>query len=170
MANEATPLTPGKQKRNQRIVGAAAFVIFSTIFGSLFFGRCSPGAQEARAFLRAMPADEILEIRVSPYAVMPLVTRDLVISERAEIEKVAGLLRGATAVSLNHPAARWVGVLRLHTQKRDYGGQVESTTNQGVIVMYASEVEGGWNYGAVRQDALGPVLEELAARAGVRGN
>lgn len=163
-----TPLTaqPGRLQRGAFI--AAAVIIFGSISLGLFFGRCSPGAQEARAFLRELPADRIVEVRLSPYAVRSLVTRELVITERADIERIAARLREARPVSLNHPQATWVAVLRLRTRDGDYGGQVERTTNQGVLVLYASNVEGGWNYGSVRSDALGTELESLAERAGAR--
>lgn len=162
------PLTPQQRKVSQRAIIAAATIILGTIATGLFFGRCSPAAQEAHAFLRELPAERILEVRLSPYAVRSLVTREVVITDRADIERIASLLREARPVSLSHPDATWVAVLRLRTGERDYGGQVETTTNQGVLVLYASDVEGGWNYGSVRADALGPVLEALAERAGAR--
>ena len=42
----------------------------------------------------------------------------------------------------------------------DDGGRLD----QGVIVMYASNVEGGWSYGARSVNAAGPLVEELAGR------
>lgn len=162
------PPSPGQLARNKRMIIAAAAIIFGSIAMGTFFGRCSPGAREAHDFLVRLATDQIIDIRLEPYTVSSLVSREVVISDRAEIEKVATQLRTAHGVSLNHPNAKWVAYLRMTTASLDYGGQVESTTNQGVIVMYASGVRGGWNYGAVRQDALGPILEEIVARAGAR--
>jgi hypothetical protein len=165
---EVSRRSEGLMVRNKRVIIVGATIIFGSIAMGLFFGRCSPGAREAHDFLSAVPADRILDIRLEPYAVSSLVSRDVVISDRAEIEKIAAQLRTARGISQNHPNARWVAYLRMTTADGDYGGQVESTTNQGLIVIYTSGVKGGWNYGAVRQDALVPILEEIVARAGAR--
>jgi len=153
---------------NKRVIVVAATIIIGSIAMGALFGRCGPGAREAHEFLSSLPTDRIIDIRLEPYAVSSLVSSNVVISDRAEIDKIAAQLRTAGGVSLNHPNARWVAYLRITTATGDYGGQVESTTNQGVIVMYASGVQGGWNYGAIRQDALGPTLEEIVSRAGAR--
>jgi len=46
--------------------------------------------------------------------------------------------------------------------------QVDATLHEGVRVHFANEVTGVWNYGTVRVDPLGPVLESLAEAAGAR--
>lgn len=152
----------------RQVIRAAAGMIFGTVILTFYFGRWSPAAREAREFLTALPPERITAIRLQPYAVSSLVSREVVISDRADVERVADQLRTARGTSLNHPSARWIAILRITTAAGDYGGQVESTTNQGVLVLYASGVQSGWNYGAVRQDSLGPILEDIVARAGGR--
>ena len=156
------PSTPEQLARNRKLVFGAAVFIVAAIALSSFFGRLSPEAQAGREFLRTLPVDRITEIRLQPYSVLSLVKDELVITDRRQIEQIAAELRDAPPVGLNHPEAKWVAILRIIAVDGEYGGQVESTANQGVIMMFASDVQGGWNYGAVRRDSLGPLLESLA--------
>ncbi len=164
----AAPFSPEQQKRMRPVVAVVMTLIIGVFLVQTYNGRWSPAAREAHAFLRALPTERILDIHLEPYQVLPLVSREVVISDRDDIERIASLLRGASEISLNHPSARWVGILRIRTAAGDYGGQVEATTNHGVVVIYASDVQSGFNYGAVRADALGPVLEALATAAGAQ--
>lgn len=145
------------------LVGSLLLLVFSSAFWNM---RLSPAAQEAARFFDTMPAERILEVRISPYTVSSLTQRELRITDRGRIDSLAKILRSALRDSPNHPKARWVAGLRLVTAERDYGGLVESTENgQGVLVMYASEVQGGWNYGSRRNDELGTLLEAWVAEA-----
>ena len=74
------------------------------------------------------------------------------------------MFRQAESVSPNHPQARWVAIIRFRLAGGEYGGQLEATTNhQGGLFWFASNVRGGWNYGAYRNDQLGPLFEQLVA-------
>ena len=114
-----------------------------------------------------MPVDRIIEIRIEPYTVDSLTRHVVTVRDRNQIALIADQLRSASRVSPNHPQARWVAILRIVTDGREYGGQVESTSNQGVLVWYASQVEGGWNYGTYQQDSLGPVLEKIVSDSAI---
>lgn len=145
------------------LVGSLLLLLFISAFWNM---RLSPEAREAARFFDEMPSERILEVQLLPYTVSSLSDRVLRITDRARIASLANILRSARPVSLNHPSARWVATLRLITAERDYGGLVESTDNdQGVVVMYASEVQGGWNYGSRRADELGTLLEAWVKEA-----
>lgn len=141
-------------------------LLLLVLLSAIWFMRLSPEAREAARFFEEMPAERILEVRISPYTVSSLLERELVIKDRARIAQLAGILRAARRAAPNHPKARWVAGLRLVTAERDYGGTVDATSNdQGVLIFYASQVQGGWNYGTRRADELGPLLEAWAAEA-----
>ena len=82
------PPSPEQLARNKRMIIAAAAIIFGSNGNAL----------------RPMQSRSV-DIRLEPYAVSSLVSREIVISDRAEIERVATQLRTAHGVSLNHPNA-----------------------------------------------------------------
>lgn len=142
----------------------AAGVILGVFATTLYFGRYSPEARAARRFLREMPVAEIQEITIEPYTVLSLTDHAIVIRDPDRIGRIATVFREAVSVSPNHPHARWVAIVRFHLKDRDYGGQVEATTNdQGGLFWFSSNVRGGWNYGSYRNDQLGPLFEQLVA-------
>ncbi|HEY9844062.1 MAG: hypothetical protein ACAI44_02105 [Candidatus Sericytochromatia bacterium] len=142
-------------------------LILITIVSQYYFRNLSPEAQAARRFLNEVPVDAIREIRIEPYSVSALTDHVVSISDRGKIKRLADALRTAVPFSANHPTSRWIAILRIVTDGRDYGGQVDATSNgQGVIIWYASGVQGGWNYGERRQDALGPLLESFVKEEG----
>lgn len=126
-----------------------------------FYARhLSAHARAAHAFLREMPADQIQAVKIEPYAVMSLSDHTITIRDRDKIQQLATAMRTASGVAANHPEARWVAILRFQLKNgKEYGGQIEDTHNQGTLFLYASQVNSGWNYGAYRQDSLGPLLE-----------
>lgn len=128
-----------------------------------YFNTLSPDARAARAFLREMPVADIREISIEPYTVSSLTDHVIVIRDREKIRRIAALFRGLTAVSPNHPSATWVAIIRFQLADRQYGGQVEATKNQGGLFWFSSNVRGGWNYGAYRNDSIGPVFAQLVA-------
>jgi hypothetical protein len=137
--------------------------LLAVIGVSGYFNHLSVGAKDARKFLRTMPVDQIREISIEPYAVLSLTDRVIVIRDPGKIRRIAEVFRGMTPVSPNHPAATWVAVIRFQVGDRQYGGQIETTSNQGGLFWMSSRVRGGWNYGTYRNDALGPVFEQLVA-------
>ena len=53
-------------------------------------------------------------------------------------------------------------VLRFELKGRAFSGKLQSTSNQGVLFWYGLGSETpAWVYGTYRQDALGPLIEEL---------
>ena len=143
-------------------VALLCFVSVMTVFQ--YFGRYSGEARAARRFLAEMPVAEIREISIEPYTVSSLTDHVIVIRDREKIRRIAALFRGMPAVSPNHPSAKRVAIIRFQLADRQYGGQVETTTNnQGGLFWFASNVRGGWNYGAYRNDSIGPVFEQLVA-------
>ena len=155
---------PGITARNsRRVVWIGAIVILSVITVAQYFGRYSGEARAARSFLREMPVAEIREISIEPYTVLSLTDHVIVIRDREIISRIAALFRGLPAVSPNHPSANWVAIIRFQLADRQYGGQIEATKNQGGLFWFASNVRGGWNYGAYRNDSIGPFFEQLVA-------
>jgi hypothetical protein len=129
-----------------------------------YFDTFSPDARAAHRFLRDMPAADIQEIAIEPYTVLSLTDHVIVIRDRNQISRIAAAFRGLESVSPNHPHARWVAIVRFQLADRQYGGQIETTTNnQSGLFWFASNVRGGWNYGAYRNDQLGPLFEQLIA-------
>ncbi len=139
--------------------------LLAIIGGSAYFNTMSVGAKDARKFLRTMPVEQIREITIEPYTVLSLTERNIVIRDPERIARIAAVFRGMTPVSPNHPSATWVAVIRFQLEGRQYGGQIEMTRNQGGLFWMSSDVRGGWNYGSYRNDALGPVFEQLVAEA-----
>ncbi|PIQ27087.1 hypothetical protein COW36_14410 [bacterium (Candidatus Blackallbacteria) CG17_big_fil_post_rev_8_21_14_2_50_48_46] len=146
---------------NKYIVGGVALFLGIVILSQFYFRQLSPESREFHRFIEQMPLEKIQEIRIEPYTVLSLTDHTLVIRDKQQIAEIASALRQAPAIGLNHPEANWVAILRIIAD-REYGGQIESTRNQGVVMLYASNVRGGWNYGSYRADSLGPLLEKLA--------
>lgn len=160
--NQAPDPARIQQQKQRLLIGVAVF-LFLVIVSQAYFRNVSPEAKEAHRFLREMPVTEIQEIVIDPYTVSSLIDHRLVIKDRRKISQLADVLRSASPFSPSHPESRWIAVLRIVTDHGDYGGQVDSTSNgQGSFIWYASQVQGGWNYGAYRQDELGPLLEQFA--------
>ena len=129
-----------------------------------YFDTFSPDARAARRFLREMPVTEIQEITIEPYTVLSLTDHVISVRDRDRISQIAAAFRNVVSVSPNHPHARWVAVIRFRLKDREYGGQIEPTTNdQGSLFWFASNIRGGWNYGCYRNDQLGPLFERLIA-------
>lgn len=161
-----TPQARRVERMGTGVFIAVAVLMLVVIGGQFYSRRLSPAAQAAHRFLQEMPVDRIQEVVLEPYTVHSLVAQPLHLRRRETIARLAALLRTARPWSPSHPNARWFVILRLVTAQGDYGGHVESTDNdQGVQIWYASGVHGGWNFGTYRQDALGPLLEQLAAEA-----
>src|SRR5207344_1326397 len=95
--------------------------------------------------------------------VLSLTDHVIVIRDREKIARIAAVFRDMTPISPNHPSATWVGIIRFQLADRQYGGQIEMTNNQGGLFWMSSNVRGGWNYGTYRNDALGPLFEQLVA-------
>lgn len=126
------------------------------------------GKEETVSFLKTMPAEKIREIRLEPFnAEGSLVKKDIVIQDRKKIAEIASLIRQAEDFRPDHPALKWQVVLRIISD-REYGGLVLSSTerHQGVMLTMFSNVIDGWNYGSVRNDLLGEVLEKIAEQNG----
>lgn len=137
--------------------------LVSVVAVAKYFGTYSGEARAARRFLAEMPVADIQEISIEPYTVLSLTDHVIVIRDREKIRRVAALFRGMMAVSPNHPSATWVAIIRFQLADRQYGGQIETTKNQGGLFWFSSNVRGGWNYGAYRNDSIGPVFEQLVA-------
>jgi len=159
------PFVPasGRTLISKSIFWTLALGLVSVLAVIKYFVSFSPEARVARDFLREMPAEQISEIRLMPYSVLSLTDHDIVIRDRESINRIAGLFRGMPSHSPNHPSARWVAFIQFQVAERQYGGQVEATSNQGSLFWFTSSVRGGWNYGCYRNDALGPYLEQLVA-------
>jgi hypothetical protein len=149
--------------RPQRWFWVAMVCLVSVVAVAKYFGTYSAEARAARRFVRDMPISDIREIRIEPYAVSSLTDHVIVIRDRERISRIAALFRGMTAVSPNHPSANWVAIIRFQLADRQYGGQIEATKNQGGLFWFSSNVRGGWNYGAYRNDSIGPLFEQLVA-------
>lgn len=141
--------------------------IYYIAIGLLVFAGCF-GKQETLSFLRTMPADRIQEIRIEPFNTEgSLVKKETLIRDRKRIGEIAALIREAEEFRPDHPAMKWQAVLRIIAD-REYGGLVLSSAerHQGVMFTIFSNVIDGWNYGSVRNDRLGDVLEKIAAENG----
>ena len=159
----ANPFANSKTKAPlpQRLFWIVMACLLTTIAVAIYFTNMSGGAKEARKFLRTMAADQIREISIEPYTVSSLTDRVIVIRDREKISRIVEVFRGMTAVSLSHPSANWVAIIRFQLADRQYGGRIEQSSNQGGLFMMTSDVQGGWNYGAYRNDALAPFFEQL---------
>lgn len=152
---------------SRRMVIIGGTIIFSVILASTWFCRFSPAAVEAHRFLHEMPVGQVREIVLEPYAVSSLADHAVVIRDRDTIGRIAAQLRGAGGMSPNHPQARWITILRIRlVDGREYGGELESTSNQGVLLWLTSDIQGGWNYGTYQVDGLGPLVEAVAKQPG----
>lgn len=160
--NTPPSVQPQTLSRNQKIMfGAVLCGFFTVLLGQFYFRNLSPDARQAHQFYREMPTSEIREIVIEAYPQAVSESEKIHLRDRQQIKRIADLLRTAQPFSPNHPAARWNRVLRIITDHGEFGGMVEATNNdQGVQIWYSSQIQGGWNYGIYRQDALGPVLEE----------
>jgi hypothetical protein len=136
-------------------------VILTVLLSSLWFMRLSPEARDARQFLSEMPEERIVEIRIEPNGQNSPAATFIHIVDRKRIAELAAAFRAATGVSPNHPHTQWSVIVRFITPEREYGGHVSQTANQGVLFWYSSGVIGGWNYGTYRNDALGPLIQQL---------
>ncbi len=141
-------------------------ILYSLIISFSLFG-CF-GKKEAVSFLKSMPAEKIREIRLEPFNIEgSLVKKEIVIQDRKKIAEIASLIRQAEDFRPDHPALKWQVVLRI-VSDREFGGLVISSTerHQGVMFTMFSNVTDGWNYGSVRNDLLGEVLEKIAEQNG----
>jgi hypothetical protein len=108
----------------------------------------------------------VKRIVLEPYASssLTLVRQPLTIDDDEKVSAVVDLLRSAKPCEPNHPMPRWCVILRLGLSDRELGGEL-CDTNQGVVFSQSSHVTGGWHYGSVCEDRLGPVIEQLTTAA-----
>jgi len=114
--------------------------------------------------LSANPAD-VNSIVVAPIRTRPtesnLVGAPITIYDPVAIERTCDALSKARPFSPNHPASSWECLLILNKKTGSYECVIDSTpsSKNGVLILFFSRGEWGWNVGEYRSDALGPALE-----------
>jgi hypothetical protein len=151
---------------------AACFLLIFPLVGIVLVVALLLGpwpSERSRAMREVIKAEagQVNSIEIGPHPSdnYPCLVREpLRITDRAEINRLCSALAGASQVSPNHPHAVWYCVLVLHKTSGVHRCVVSSTRNQGTLVSFSSNEAQGWNYGEFRIDALGSILEALAAR------
>ena len=139
------------------------FFVCSMVAFFLYFNMFCPEARAARRFFKLMPVDQIQSIVLEPvpYDPKPLTRREISIKDRQQIADIAGLFHTAHRCLPNHPQEKWSMVLHFRLKDRDFSGQLNATSNQGVLLYYGLDTTGGPVYATYRQDALGPLVESI---------
>ena len=86
--------------------------------------------------------------------------------DKQEIATVLPLINQAKTYVPDHAAGGWLCVLEIETSTtfKHFEFEVHVSENNGVLLNLHSEGRSGWNYGSLRNDALAPVLDQLAAK------
>lgn len=131
----------------------------------LYWGK---DARHARYLLRNITTEQIQEIIIAPvpHDSDSLCSSAISIKDKERIEQITSLVHSAGKYHPNHPEERWAVILRFRHNDEVFGGRVASTSNRGVLFYYEWDEPSGWIYTTLRQDQLGPVIENAVATHG----
>jgi hypothetical protein len=126
---------------------AGGAIIFAVIWAVLFCYRfVSPAAREGREFLEHLSLADIRYVRIDPTNDHSLVHGPLVVRDRAEIKALLTPMMGMWHVVPNHPVTTWSVIITIGTDRKEYGGVITGTSNQGVLFTYRSSGPLHWVY------------------------
>jgi hypothetical protein len=143
-------------------IGIAVLALGVVAFGYRFV---SPDARAGRTFFEHLPTPEIRYVRLDPMGDHPLIDRQLVVRDPAEIRALLASMEGMKHTSPNHPGPVWSVAIRIGMDRGEYGGVITGTKYQGVLFSYNSEVTSGWVYQIYSMRDPSPTIQSLLAES-----
>ena len=150
-------------------VGALLTLIGGGVGLAILFNSPTPWQRRALfAHIFHTPPAQIVNVTLEGNSRLykPLITREIIITDRQMIQEIASALSAARDCAPNHPLSDWTVRVKLTTTQGEFSFSVSATSNgNGTLASVGSMRDGGWNLGDFRVDALRPVLERAAAAA-----
>ena len=117
------------------------------------------------------PPERIIQVTIRARSLAPLVNKDLTVSDRAEIQRIAlalGKAREDEGAGEKWDSARywfWHAPIELSTKDGTFYFKAGVSRSRGACVMIGTEPDGyGWRIGTFRAEELARVLEQLRDR------
>lgn len=151
-----------------------ATLVIMVVAGGLYFVRyytreVMPRRAEYRRILMGLQPAEVHAVYLSTGTSNKyghFVTASKRRLDQRETAAVLPLINQAKGYVPDHAAGGWLCVLEIETSTpvKRFEFEVHLSENNGVLLKLHSEGLHGWNFGVLRDDALAPVLTELAGR------
>lgn len=124
-------------------------------------GALEVASRRHQATVRGLVDAHVTSIRLDNESVSNPAVVELTEEQRTRFLQ---LLASADRMSPNHPRGRWTCLVTIVAPEETVSFRVHATHNNGTLAWLFSGGTSGWNYGTLRADALGPLVEAAFAR------
>ena len=142
------PIVRWIKSNPRRFIALVFLMVWALLIGYILF---SPQAIISRSELVHLNASEVRYISVAPAQFPGPVSQTVIIRDRKSIKAMVSIFNGLrVGFFVNHPDVTRAVTLRFQLKNVTIGGQLQDTSNKGVLFVQMSEASKGWVFSTYR--------------------